>query len=903
MTDLATLHRLLRDVEKPSQYLGNEVNAIHKDFAAQKLRVALVFPDAYEIGMSHMGLKILYDILNNIEGVVAERCFAPGRGFENALRANAMALYGLESKTPLSEFDVIAITLPYELTYTNLVNILDLAGIPVWQKERGENHPVVLAGGTGAYNPEPVADFLDAVAIGDGEEIILEFVSKMLGWKKRHGIDRLRQNAKDGSRAEILDELKTLEGMYVPSFFAPSYNDDGTLAAMNPLKPDYASVKKRVVNDLNAQPYPTKLVLPNIKLVHDRIGIEIQRGCTRMCRFCQAGYIDRPTRQRSPERVLEIADKSYEETGISEISLLSLSAGDYQTIVPTMKALNARYAGKNVAISVPATRTETLTPELIAEVKKVRKTGFTIAPEAGSERMRRVINKGNKTEDLMRACHNAFSAGYRLIKFYYLCGIPFEHDEDLIGMADEADQALRIGFKFTGQAEINMSVSTLVPKPFTPFQWDPQITIEETKRRHALIKRHIRDKRVRFKYHEPEMSFLEGVFSRGDRRLSKAVYRAFENGCRFDEWQEHFDFAKWQKTFEETGIDTAFYVHRLRDQNEVMPWDHLFSQMLKTWLWDERENARIEAYQADCSLEKCASFCGACDFKTVKNRIYVIDEKPLAAKKGNREWYGRFGQKGPTPFSDPSHDQSQPPQELKAENPEPQAVLPKERFKLRVSFAKMGLAALIGHSELLNHLRRAILRTGAPVAYSEGFHPQMKISMGYALPLGMESESESFDLALTKAIDPEKFIVSLNAALPQGISAQNADYIDFKSPSLYSLTQAVSYRVELPKALVSDRAEVLKANLERLKSGKDLIFVRAHHDRSKPERSFDVSRLVQVSKTPYADDPVLEFTAACDPEGSIKPSEVVMALTGLTGGESNTFLVKKVGVRYRDAQV
>jgi radical SAM family uncharacterized protein/radical SAM-linked protein len=892
MTDLATLHKLLRDVEKPSQYLGNEVNAIHKDFSAQNLRVALVFPDAYEIGMSHMGLKILYDILNNIEGVVAERCFAPGKSFEKALRDNDMALYGLESKTPLNEFDVIAITLPYELTYTNLVNVIDLAGIPVWQKDRDENHPIVLAGGTGAYNPEPVADFLDAVAIGDGEEIILEFVSKMLDWKKRCGIDRIRDNARDGSRAELLDALKSIEGMYVPSFFAPTYNEDGTLAAMNPLKPDYTSVKKRVVTDLNTQPYPTKLVLPNIKLVHDRIGIEIQRGCTRMCRFCQAGYVDRPTRQRSPERVLEIADKSYQETGINEISLLSLSAGDYQTIVPTMKELNARYAGKNVAISVPATRTETLTPELIAEVKKVRKTGFTIAPEAGSERMRRVINKGNKTEDLMRACENAFSAGYRLIKFYYLCGIPFEHDEDLTGMADEADEALRIGLAHTRQAEINMSVSTLVPKPFTPFQWDPQITIEETKRRHALIKRHLKDKRVRFKYHEPEMSFLEGVFSRGDRRLSKAVYRAFENGCRFDEWQEHFDFAKWQKTFEETGVDPSFYLHRMRGQNEVMPWDHLFSQMLKEWLWEERENARIEAYQADCSIEKCAHFCGACDFKTVKNRIYVVDEKPLAAKKGNREWYGRFGESGSSSAS-----------ELRSPatpNLEPHAEAPKEKFKLRVRFSKTGLAALVGHSELLNHLRRAILRTGAPVAYSEGFHPQMKISMGYALPLGMESECESFDLVVTKAVDLERFIERLNAALPQGISAQNVDYIDFKSPSLYSVTQAVRYRVQLPFTLMTGRAEVLKTNVERLHNGKDLIFVREHQDRNKPERSFDLSRLVEVSKTPSADDSVLEFTAACDPEGSIKPSEVVMALTGVTGGEINTLLVQKVGVHYRE---
>jgi radical SAM family uncharacterized protein len=416
--DLNRLATILKDVEKPSQYLGNEVNAVHKDFAGQKLRVALVFPDLYEIGMSHMGLKILYDILNNIEGVVAERCFAPAPDFEKKLRESGLPLYSLESKTPLADFDIIGISLPYELTYTNILNVIDLAKIPVWQKDRTAKHPLILGGGTGSYNPEPIADFFDAIAIGDAEELIVELVSKVLDWKTKHGVDVMSSNDKLKSREVLLDEIKNIEGLYVPSFFTPLYNDDGTLKEMQPLKEGYASVKKRVVNDLDAQPYPTKLVLPNIKLVHDRIGIEIQRGCTRMCRFCQAGYIERPTRQRSPERVLEIADKSYTETGIDEISLLSLSAGDYQTIVPTLKALNKRYEGKNVSISVPATRTETLTPELIAEVKKVRKTGFTIAPEAGSERMRRVINKGNKVEDLLQACRNAFSAGYQLIKFY-----------------------------------------------------------------------------------------------------------------------------------------------------------------------------------------------------------------------------------------------------------------------------------------------------------------------------------------------------------------------------------------------------------------------------------------------------------------------------------------------------
>jgi len=399
--DLTDLKSLLKSVQKPGQYLGNEVNAIHKDFNACQVRVVLIFPDAYEMGMSHMGLKILYDILNNIEGVVAERCFAPLPDMEQQLRLHNYPLFSLESKRPLKEFDIIGISLPYELTYTNILNIIDLAGIPLYQKDRLDHHPVILAGGTQSYNPEPMADFLDAVAIGDGEELIVDVVSKVLEWKQNQGIDHISKNTIKGTRETLLSELTAVEGLYVPKYFEPIYNDNGTIQQIRSLKEGYPTVKKRIVHDLNAQPYPTKPVVANIKLIHDRIGIEIQRGCTRMCRFCQAGYIERPTRQRDPEKVLEIAEKSLNSTGLDEISLLSLSAGDYDTIVPTLKELNKRYSDRKISISVPATRTDTLTPEMIEQVKKVRMTGFTIAPEAGTERMRRIINKGNKVEDLI----------------------------------------------------------------------------------------------------------------------------------------------------------------------------------------------------------------------------------------------------------------------------------------------------------------------------------------------------------------------------------------------------------------------------------------------------------------------------------------------------------------------
>lgn len=889
------LFDLLRDVERPAQYLGNEVNVTRKAFDAQKLRVCLVFPDKYEIGMSYMGQKILHEILNSIDGVVAERCFAPGLDLEKKLREKNVPLFSLESKTPLSEFDVIGISVPYELTYTNMLNIIDLGGIPLWQKDRAENHPLIITGGTGSFNPEPYADFVDAVGVGDGEEMIVDIALKMLAWKARHRIDRISQNHVSGSRAEILNELSTIEGLYVPSFFVPSCNDDGTLREVKALKKGYVGIKKRIVANLNDQPYPTKLLIPNIGLVHDRIGIEIQRGCTRMCRFCQAGYVERPHRERSPEKVLEIADKSYNQTGIDEISLLSLSAGDYKTIVPTLKELNRRYADKKVSISVPATRTETLTPELIEQVKKVRRTGFTIAPEAGSERMRRVINKGNKVEDLLQACRNAFSAGYELIKFYYLCGLPFERDEDLIGMAKEARQALDIGLHHTRRAHINVSVSSLVPKPFTPFQWVQQATREENRHKLELVKYNLGDKRLKFKCHDENMNRIEGLFSRGDRRLSRVLYQAFANGCRFDEWREHLRHDLWEKTFAETGVDLDFYLHRERGKDEVLPWDHLFIQMRKEWLWQEFEAARNAAFVADCSVDKCAQFCGVCDFKAIKNKSYVVSDQEMAARKGHREWYGRFGKiTPPEPALTPSLS-------LEGEGDvKGKRVGADILQKLRAKFLKQREAALFGHLELMSALKRAILRAGVDVAYSEGFHPQMRLSMGFALPLGMESVCEYFDLVVREWVEPEKFRETLNAALPDGLFVTELEWIDLHAPSIYSQTRSVSYEVMLKGQNRGELLSALSRAIVDFAAGREFNYTRIarEHQVRRPNRVFNLNRLVSF-ETPSAEG-VVRFSTRIEGEATVRPLEVVAALAGCESEDLLGSLVKKTGTSFTD---
>lgn len=856
------VEKLLPQVSKPTQYLGNEVNVIRKDWDAARVRVALVFPDKYEMGMSHVGLKILYEILNGLPHVVAERVYAPELDMQALLKSEGLPLFSLESKHALSDFDIVGFSLTYELTYTNMLSILDLAQIPLWQKDRTERHPLVIAGGGCLMNAEPVADFLDAACLGDGEDIVLDIVRAVDEWKKS-----------EASRHQILDTLSAIEGIYVPSFFEPEYHDDGTLACVKPLKAGYERINKRTLKSLDDAPYPTKLVVPTVKPIHDRIGIEIQRGCNRACRFCQAGYIDRPVRQRSPEKILKIAEESLQQTGIEQISLLSLSAADFACLVPLLKELNSRYVQKNIAISVPATRTENLTPELVEQIKQVRKTGFTVAPEAGSERMRRVINKGNKVGDLFRAVTNAFSQGWELLKLYYMVGLPFEQDEDVVGIAQEGNDCIKLCKTYTPRAELNLSVSSFVPKPHTPFQWSPQMTIEETKRRHALVRQNLKDKRIRFKHHHPEMSYVEGLLSRGDRRVARVIARAFELGCRFDEWDEHFNFGLWQQALADTDTDPAFYLHRERTKDEVLPWDHLYAQMDKAFLWEELEKAHDAAFTPDCSVSVCSD-CGVCDFRHIKNRIFVVGEKPVMVKKGNREWYGWQPESPQTSSSF-----------AKVSGPAP--------FRLRIRFSKTGLARFMGHLELMDALKRAIKRLGWPVSYSEGFHPQMRLAMGHPLPVGLESQWEYFDLDLTRTISNEEAL-ALGEALPDGLDILSAEFVDKKSPSIYSSVAQNFYSV-LP-AIPQDPNwfKMTTEALARFSTSNTLPFSRG---KAGKEKTFNIKDEVQIIPETLPES--FSFKTRINTEGTLKPQEVVLALLGVGDKDLHHFRFKKIGVGWK----
>ncbi|MDD2855272.1 MAG: TIGR03960 family B12-binding radical SAM protein, partial [Desulfuromonadaceae bacterium] len=487
-------------VEKPARYMGGEMGSIRKDVA--DLRFALAFPDVYEVGMSHLGLRILYHILNDVSWIAAERVFAPWPDMEAEMAADGVQLATLETATPLAECDIIGFTLQYELSYTNVVNMLRLANIPMLARNRGGDAPLILAGGPCAYNPEPLADFFDAVLLGDGEEAVLEIASAVRESKKR-----------GENRAEMLDRLSVIEGVYIPSFFEPQYSTNGTVSAIAPLKPGYSSVRRRFLSNLDTALFPDSPVVPFMKTIHDRVAVEIARGCTRGCRFCQAGYVYRPLRERTPETILNIIEKSLKATGYDEISLLSLSTGDYSCVTPLVTELMSRYSEERVAVSLPSLRVGSLSDNLIEEIKKVRKTGFTLAPEAGSERMRRVINKGITEEDLIAGASSIYRAGWRLIKLYFMIGLPGETEEDVSHISTLArkvkDQSKGLGTS----GDVNVAVSTFVPKAHTPFQWEPQISIENTTDLQYQLHCELKKRKLKFKWQDAPLSFMEGVFA------------------------------------------------------------------------------------------------------------------------------------------------------------------------------------------------------------------------------------------------------------------------------------------------------------------------------------------------------------------------------------------------------
>ena len=742
----------ITEVQKPGRYTGGEPGSVYKNKEDVKMRVAFCFPDTYEIGMSNLGMRILTGVLNEMDDVWCERVFAPWTDMEEKMRERGVPLFAHESGDNVKDFDMVAFTLQYELCYTTALNMLDLAGIPMKSCDRGEEYPVVIAGGPCAYNPEPMADFVDIFSIGEGEEALPELAALYIEMKENGTY----------TKEAFLRRAAALDGFYVPSLYEVAYNEDGTVASIDPKFSDVPKVvKKRIVADVDRAYVPTNPVLPVIETVHDRITLEVFRGCIRGCRFCQAGFVTRPVREKSPETLCAQAREISDNSGYDEISMCCLSISDYSKVNTFTDKLLEWTDDERINLSLPSLRADSFTKELMQKISTVRSSTLTFAPEAGSQRLRDVINKNVTEADILRAAGVAFAAGKNQVKLYFMNGLPYENDEDIVGIGKLAKKVIEEYFNTPGvnrkrQPQVTLSVACFIPKPFTPFQWERQNTAEELEAKQKLLLSSITDRKIKCNYHDAKVSRLEAVFARGNRKLGAALEEAVKRGMNFDAWEEIFDYDKWMEVFSDTGIDPAFFANRSMDDNEILPWDMIDCGVSKSFLLRERHKSQEAATTPSCK-EKCSA-CGANG---------LVDPEMCRWCPGHKESEAEYlGQNISAKDIAPRDDDSKRDERGAGAAKNPSA---KPVKSVKVRFSESGALTYISHLDINRAVMRGLVKSKLPLYYTEGFNPIPKLTFASPLSTGCGGENEYFRIKLMKDVPDSEIFEKLSASMPDGI--------------------------------------------------------------------------------------------------------------------------------------
>lgn len=832
MSNVVIPYEILQKVTKPTRYTGGEFNSVAKDWAAVDCRIALALPDVYEVGMSNLGLAILYGIMNRRRDTLCERVYAPWIDMEAEMRARRIPLFSLETKRALKDFDFLGFSLQYEMIFTNVLNMLDLAGIKLFAQDRALDEPFVIGGGPCVYNVEPMADFFDFFVIGEGEEILGEVVDKFIAWKN---------GGKIGGRRGFLKRLLKVDGIYVPSFYEPIY-DGEKFIGLKVLENAPKIIYKRVVKDMDKVSTVEKPIVPFTDIVHNRAMLEIFRGCSRGCRFCQAGMSYRPARERTVENLRATARRLLDVSGYDEMSLTSLSSADYSCLNRLVDDLMADFRNERVNFSLPSLRIDSFSIELADKLQAVRKSGLTFAPEAGTQRLRDVINKNVTEENLLDACAAAFEKGWKTIKLYFMMGLPTETDADIAGIADLAQKVAALYRKIKNRRDVKVTVSVacFVPKPFTPFQWVGQISLEEFERRQKLLRSLIKDKAVTYNYHHARLSVLEGAIARGDRRLAKVIEAAWRNGAKFDGWTDLFNFEAWTAAFESCGVDMKYFSERQRNVYEPLPWEHTSPAVDKNFLIDELEKSRAGKTTRDCRRTACTG-CGVC----MNLGVGVIDH----AKTENYS---------PRPFKKPAAIEGNT----------------GDNRKYRAQIRKGAEIAFLSHLDYMNVFMSALLRSKLPAAYSVGFNPHLKVSFATALGVGVTSDCEYVDFELAANVRSNEVMGRLNEQLPRGAEILRIKKITGKVPAMMAIIDFSRYEAVVP---FDGDFQTAASAADNFNAAAEIFFERIT---PKHSRRFEVKQYIAegVKVAGVEDGLQIGFGVKITPEGTVKPSEILEVL-------------------------